>query len=74
MELKGVSLWNVLFTVIGFLDSSVVKNPPGNTEDVDLIKEGRKWQLILGWEIPWLEEPGWLVVMGSQKSWTRLSD
>ena len=70
MELKGFFLWNVLFTIIGFLDSSVVKNPPGNTEDVDLIpglgrsrpeiKEGRKWQLIVGWEIPWLEEPGWL--------------
>ena len=24
--------------------------------------------------IPWTEEPGWLKFMGSQKSWTQLSD
>ena len=30
---------------------------------------------ILGWKIPWTEEPGSLQwSMGSQKSWTRLSD
>ena len=28
---------------------------------------------ILGWEIPWTEEPGGLQFMGSQKSWTQLS-
>ena len=28
---------------------------------------------ILGWEIPWTEEPGGLQFMGSQ-SWTQLSD
>ena len=29
---------------------------------------------ILAWEIPWTEEPGRLQFMGSQKSWTQLSD
>ena len=29
---------------------------------------------ILAWEIPWTEEPGGLQSMGSQKSWTWLSD
>ena len=29
---------------------------------------------ILAWKIPWTEEPGELQSMGSQKSWTQLSD
>jgi len=29
---------------------------------------------ILAWKIPWTEEPGGLQSMGSQKSWTQLSD
>ena len=29
---------------------------------------------ILAWEISWTEEPGRLQSMGSQKSWTQLSD
>ena len=29
---------------------------------------------ILAWRIPWTEEPGGLQSMGSQKSWTQLSD
>ena len=30
---------------------------------------------ILAWKIPWTKEPGGLLLsMGSQKSWTRLSD
>ena len=29
---------------------------------------------ILAWEILWAEEPGGLQSMGSQKSWTRLSN
>ena len=28
----------------------------------------------LAWKIPWMEEPGRLQSMGSQKSWTQLSD
>ena len=29
---------------------------------------------ILAWKIPWREEPSRLRSMGSQKSWTQLSD
>ena len=29
---------------------------------------------ILAWEIPWTEEPGGLQSVGSQNSWTRLSN
>ena len=29
---------------------------------------------ILAWRIPWTEEPSGLQSMGSQKSWTQLSD
>ena len=29
---------------------------------------------IVDWKIPWTEEPGGLQSMGSQKSWTQLSD
>ena len=29
---------------------------------------------ILAWEIPWTEESGGLQSMGTQKSWTRLSN
>ena len=29
---------------------------------------------ILAWVIPWTEEPGELQMMGSQKSWTQLSN
>ena len=37
----------------------------------------KKWQpnsSILAWEIPWTGEPGGLQSMGSQKSWTWLSN
>ena len=37
-------------------------------------KEMTTHSSILAWEIPWTEEPGGLQSMGSQKSWTRLSD
>ena len=39
-----------------------------------LEKEMATHSSILAWEIPWTEEPGRLQSMGSQKSWTRLSD
>ena len=39
-----------------------------------LEKEMATHSRILTWEIPWTEEPGDLQSMGSQKSWTRLSD
>ena len=39
-----------------------------------LEKEMATHSSILAWEIPWTEEPGELQSMGSQKSWTQLSD
>ena len=39
-----------------------------------LKKEMATHSYILAWEIPWTEEPGGLQSMGSQKSWTRLSN
>ena len=39
-----------------------------------LEKEMATHSRILAREIPWTEEPGGLQSMGSQKSWTRLSD
>ena len=37
-------------------------------------KEMANYSTILTWEIPQSEEPGGLQSMGSQKSWTKLSD
>ena len=39
-----------------------------------LEKEMETHSSILAWEIPWTEEPGGLQSMGSQRSWTQLSD
>ena len=39
-----------------------------------LEKEMATHSSILAWEIPWTEEPGRLQFMGSQKSWTWLSN
>ena len=37
-------------------------------------KEKATHASILAWEIPWTEEPGNLLFLGSQNSQTRLSD
>ena len=39
-----------------------------------LEKEMATHSSILAWKIPWMEEPGRLQSMGSQKSQTQLSD
>ena len=39
-----------------------------------LEKEMATLSSVLSWEIPWIEEPGGLQSMGSQMSWTQLSD
>ena len=39
-----------------------------------LEKEMAAHSSILGWEIPWTEEPGGLLSIGSQKSQTQLSN
>ena len=59
----------------------MVKNPPANQEvwvqslgqEDPLEKEMAAHSVILAWEIPWTEEPGGLLSMGSQKSQTLLS-
>ena len=39
-----------------------------------LEKEMATHSSVLAWRIPWTEEPGGLQSMGSQRSWTRLSE
>ena len=53
------------FYIKGFLDGSVVKNPPANAGNVSFIPgprrpvEGNGNHFgILAWEIPWTKEPG----------------
>ena len=57
----------------------VVKNPPANGGDVrdmgsilgqeDPLKEGKATHSsILAWKIPWIEEPGGLQSIGSQRA------
>ena len=66
----------------GFPGGSVVKNPPANVGDTGLIpgsgdpteKEMAIHSSILAWETLWTEELGGLQSLGSQKSWTQLSD
>ena len=61
---------------------SVVKNLPGMLEtrvqslgwEDPLEQEIATHSSILAWEIPWTEKPGRLQSMGSQKSWTKLSN
>ena len=56
--------------------SSKIKNPPANSGDVGSIphlgrsleKEMATHSSILAWRIPWTEEPGRLLSMGSQES------
>ena len=43
-------------------------------QDNPLEKEMTTHSSTLAWEIPWTEELGGLLSMGSQKSWTQLSD
>ena len=60
----------------------MVKNPPANAEGMSSSlgqedppkKEVGTHSSILAWEIPWIEEPGGLQSMESQKSQTQLSD
>jgi len=69
-------------TNLGFPGGSVVKKPPANAGDMNLIPEWRRspgegngnpvQYSCLG--IPWTEQPDGLQSMGSQKSWTLFSD
>ena len=60
---------------MGFPGGVVVKIPPANVKDLGLIPElGRSsggedmatHSTVLAWRIPWTEEPGGLLSMGSQ--------
>ena len=72
-----IALW-----LYGFPGGSVVKNPSAKWEtrvqylgqEDPLEKEMATHSSILVWEIPWTEDPGWLQSIGSQKSWTWLSN
>jgi len=63
---------------MGFPGGSVVKNPPANAGDVvpslggeDPLEEGMATHpSILGWRIPWTEEPGGLQSTGLQRDTT----
>ena len=67
---------------LDFPGGSAVKNSPAVQEtwvqsqgQEDPLDEGMATHSsILAWEIPWIEEPGGLQSMGSQKSQTRLRD
>ena len=69
---------------MNFPGGSLVKNPQTNAEDVGDLGLTPGWGRSPGggnsnplqyssWEIPWIEEPGGLLVHGVAKSWTRLS-
>ena len=47
---------------------------PSLGQEDPLEKDMATHSSILAWRIPWTEEPGGLQSMGSQKSWTQLSD
>ena len=73
---------SALYARHGFPGGSVVKNPPTNAQEcgldpqdgtIPLEKEMATHSSILGWEIPWTEEPSRLQSMGSQivKHWLK---
>ena len=57
---------------LGFPDGAAVKNLPANARNMGwedpLEEEMATRSSILPWEIPWMEKPGGLKSMGSQKS------
>ena len=71
---------NIIHNLLGFPDAQWVKNLPAMEEMQSLGQEDPLEEdmvthsSVLAWEISWAEEPGRLQSMGSQKSWTRLSD
>ena len=67
---------------LGFPGGSVVKNSPAMQDTwflslcwEDSLEKGMATHFnILALEIPWTEEPGRLLSMGWQKSWTQFSN
>ena len=79
------SIWQYVSGALGFPGGLVVKNPTVNARDTRPLGSipglGRSpgvgmatHSSILAWEIPWTEEPDWLLPMGSKNSWTQLSN
>ena len=74
-KLLFAEVFLIINSISGFPDSSVVKNLPTNSVDMGLIPgfgrspgEGNAIRSsILAWEIPWIEEPGWLQSFGLQR-------
>ena len=72
----------LFYISIGLPCGSVVKNPPARQgtwvqslgQGDPLEEEMAAPSSILAWRIPWAEEPGGLQSVGSQKSWTQLSN
>ena len=53
-------------------DAGDLGSIPGSEDPLE--KEMAAYSSILAWSVPWIEEPGRLHSMGSQKSWTLLGD
>ena len=54
--------------ITNFPGSSVVKNLPVNAEDPGSLEKRMATHFsILAWKIPWMEKPGGLQSMGSQR-------
>ena len=71
MQANLVFLLGFIFRPVFYLRLPVNKN----TSNIRQKKKSTKpTPSILAWETPWTEEPGGLQPLGSQKSWTRLSD
>ena len=77
-EYVPIQLFVKISDSLGFPGGAVVKNPPANAGDMDLIPglgrfpgEGNgNHSSILAWKIPWTDEPGGLQSMGLQKNQT----
>ena len=70
--------WTSISTLLGFLDGSVVKNPPAMQEKQEVQVRSLGWEdpleegmathsRFLAWRMPWTEEPGGLQSIVSQR-------
>ena len=72
-------LFVLLMSILwGFPGGSVVKNPPAMQEMQEMLVQSLSWEdpmeegmathaNILAWRIPWIEEPGRIQSIGSQR-------
>ena len=70
--------WTSISTLLGFLDGSVVKNPPAMQEKQEVQVRSLGWEdpleegmathsRFLAWRMPWTEEPGGLQSIVSRR-------